>query len=136
MKGLRRRPGTENPFYPANHFNFIQWTIGPSVAHVVNVAVTLLDPDGNPLKTPGSMTVYISSDPLGQVPATLGGVDSVMIGTNGALLAQVTNVAFDVISNPAGLFDLNITKAAGGTYYLNFIQPDGGVLTTPAIVIT
>lgn len=134
-KGLRRRGPTENPFYAALAWNYLTAVIGASVSHVVNVAVQLLDADGQNLAQKAGAFVYLSSDAAGLVQATAP-AQGVTIGTNGLAIIEVAGVAFDVISNATGQFDINIAVNAGGTYYLNVMKPDGSIQTIGPIVVT
>ena len=131
---LRRRPGFESPWYSANFVQFVNFTVGPSVSHVVNVALAFLDPDGKGLKDSGGVFAYLSSDPAGLVLAAA--PDSVAVGTNGLAIPLTAGLVWELVSSLAGLLDINITKAAGGTYYLNVVMPDGSILTSPVITVT
>ena len=138
-----RRPAKESPFAAANYVSDCIFTVGPEVGgNAINVAVQLVDANFNPIPGtsqeigPGQVTCYLSDNPDG---STVTGTTptSVLIGTNGLILASVVTLKlFEILSNALGQFDLNVTKAAAHDYYLVVCMPDGSIRVSPIVHLT
>ena len=110
------------------------FVIGAEAANVINVGVTLKDGAGATLAVIGAVTCWFSdSATTGAItPTVLSG--GAAIGTNGAIVdTEVTGKKYHVVSNAAGLFDLNVTDTAARTVYLVIENPLGGLLISGAI---
>jgi hypothetical protein len=133
-KGIRRRPASEAPFNAACVVDSVSFVIGASAAHIVNVGMTFLDASGNVIAQKAAVDVYLASAADGLTEASA--PDGLAIGTNGVFVTQQTNLSGKVVCNASGLADLNVTKTAGGTYYLAAVMPDGKLVLSSAIVVT
>lgn len=132
VKGLRRTSSKTSPFYAANQVDNASMVVGAKIGSTKNVAVTLLDPDGNALQQSGSVNGYLATLPTGLVlpSAPSGGA---VIGTNGLAIVQVTSLAWKFVSNAAGLFDLTITDSGTPLLYLILVMPSGNIVASGAI---
>jgi hypothetical protein len=103
-----------------------------SGGNVINVAIQLLDADGNDLATRAAVHFYLSSDAEGD--NVVAAATSLAIGTDGVAIEYVSNSAGILISEDDGDIDLNIGDASGAaTYYLILILPNG-LLKASAVI--
>lgn len=108
------------------------FTIGTETANAINVAVTLVDGQGNALTNRAGVFAYLSSNATTLALAST--AEDIAIGTNGVYIEQIANAAGWVVSTAAGLFDLTITETTGAaTYYLVLLLPTGRVVVSGAI---
>lgn len=95
-----------------------------SGGNVINVAIQLLDADGNDLATRAAVFFYLSDDADGDT--VVAATTSLAIGTDGVAIEYVSNSAGLLISEADGDIDLNIGDASGAaTYYLVLVLPNG-----------
>lgn len=95
-----------------------------SGGNVINVAIQLLDADGNDLATRAAVYFYLSDDADGDT--VVAATTSLAIGTDGVAIEFVSNSAGLLISEADGDIDLNIGDAGGAaTYYLVLVLPNG-----------
>jgi hypothetical protein len=103
------------------------FTIGTEAADVINVAVELQDGDGTAVSSLQGVNVGIGLT----ATAPSGGW---AIGTDGAILgAHDANKSAWVQTEADGTFDLDITEAAGATWYMVVQLPDGKQVVSGAI---
>ncbi len=116
-----------------NAFNMASFTIGTKSGNVINVAVALKDARGQAPQGPVVADLYLSDAAAGT--AITGTSATLAVGTNGAILAQpVSGKSAKVVTNSAGLIDLNVTQASSPvTYYLVVVFPDGSIAVSAAI---
>jgi hypothetical protein len=109
------------------------FVVGTESGNTINLSVQL-GGGGLPEYQDTWVTMYLSSTPDGQTPATL--VTSWAIGTNGVKLWDiVTKQAAVFLSNATGLFDVNLvdTGGSGHIFYPVLLLPDGNILVGPEI---
>jgi hypothetical protein len=110
--------------------------VGAEAANVIRVTVQLVDRhNGNLLTAPAACNWYLSAvaTGLGVTTATTGGI---AIGTIGTLLEWTNNVSGLVITNAAGVFNVDIEDTGAKTIYLVLVMPDGKLQVSPAITFT
>lgn len=129
---VRRAAAKHSPFSAANSVAFVDFTIGDEDGDVINVAVELQGPNGQPVQAPAHVHAYLSDDEDG---LTIAGTapDTVAIGTEGVAAALVTGKYLAVTSNADGVFDLDITENGTDTWYLVVVLPDGSLAISDAI---
>ena len=78
---------------------------------------------------------YLSNDPAGQALLTTAPTGTVVIGTNGLLVADfgAAKKSFWLVTEADGTVDLTITEAGAKDMYLNVVMPDGNIVTSPII---
>jgi hypothetical protein len=101
--------------------------------NTINVAVQLKDANGADLAVRGRVFAYMSNDANGDTIATAAPSGHVAIGTDGLLIPQVTDKAFDLISEADGDIDVNVVEAGAATWYLILVLPNGKLLPSGAI---
>lgn len=111
------------------------FVVGTETADVINVAIQLLDADGDDLSAVICVVAFLSSgdDGLGVEGSA---PDSVSIGTDGAIIAELaTGVAWLLQSEADGDIDLDIQldDPATDTYYLVVVLPTGAQVVSEAI---
>lgn len=109
-------------------------TVGAEAANVINVAIQLVDRlNGNALASRAAVGFYLADDANGDTPSTVAPSGGVAIGTDGAAIETVADLAGTLISESDGDIDLDITEAGAKTYYLVLIMPDGKLVVSDAI---
>lgn len=104
-----------------------EFTVGAEAADNINVAVQLVDAEGDAVAERHVLTVYISDDAEGDALATAPDED-VVIGTDGVILTEhVTDVLFTIITDATGAFDLDIGEGdpSTNTFYVVVVMPNG-----------
>jgi len=102
--------------------------------NTINVAIQLKDADGADLAVRGSVFTYLSDDANGDSIAATAPSGGIAIGTDGLAIPVVANKAFQLTSEADGDIDVNIVEAAGATWYLVLVLPNG--LLKPSAAIT
>ena len=109
-------------------------TVGAETGgNTINVAIQLKDADGVDLSIHGRVMAYLSNDANGNSIATTAPSGHVAIGTDGLLIPQVTDKAFDLVSEADGDIDLNVVEAGAATWYLILVLPNGKLVSSAAI---
>jgi len=107
----------------------VEFTITENGTETPNVAMQFKDLAGNDIDHPVAVICYLSSDTAGQILSG-GDVTEVAIGTNGALLAELTaNQIGLFVSEADGDLDVDVTVGNTDTAYFNVIMPNGEVKT-------
>ena len=110
-------------------------TVGEENATVINVAIQFNDAEGNAMTTPCFANIYFSTDAAGQGYPTL--LDTLAIGTDGTILnALEAGLFVQAVSEADGDLDLDCTRDATTTMYLNLVAPDGTVVTSDVLTFT
>ena len=108
------------------------FTIGAEAGNVINVAVQLLDGNGDAMATRSAVSFYLSDDADGDT--VVAAATSLAIGTDGIALEYISNSAGVLVSEADGDIDVNIGDASGAaTYYLVLIMPRGELVVSNAI---
>jgi len=108
---------------------------GAEAANVVNVAIQLLDADGNALQARASLTAYLSDDANGDSVAGTAPDGGVAIGTDGLAIPLVAGKAWILTSEADGDIDLDATESGTDTWYLVLVMPDGSLIVSNAITM-
>ncbi len=91
--------------------------------------------DGTPLAAPLSGSFYLCSDAAGLTPVQPD--TSIAVLTNGALSSSGSTALrgphYRYVTTAAGLLGMTVTAVAG-TFYIAFVQPNGDVSVSAAIV--
>jgi hypothetical protein len=111
----------------------VDFTIGAEAADVINVAIQLNKPNGVALDRVQHVIAYLSDNADGLNFSTDAPSGGVAIGTDGSLVALGTNTWL-LQSEADGDIDLNITEAAGDTWYLVIVGLDGRMLAVSAAI--
>lgn len=110
--------------------------VGAESTNVINVTVQLKDAAGDDLAVRGSVLAYLSDDANGDSIAGTAPDGGVAIGTDGLLIAQVANKAFQLVSEADGDIDIDITESGADTWYLILVMPDGRLVASEAITFS
>lgn len=133
--GQNRRPSKEAPFDAACVVDNVTFVIGAETGgNTINVAMKFLDATGVPCWQKASVEAFLS-DSATVLALTATTPTSVAIGTNGSILAEVAGKMFNLISNAAGLCDINIVKNTPTTYFLVVILPTGKIVVSGPITL-
>jgi hypothetical protein len=109
-------------------------TVGTEAANSINVAIQLTDAAGNSLATVGHVKAYLSDAATGIGLTATAPDGDIAIGTDGAILYEdVADKVFALQSEADGDIDLDIGEAAGGTWYLVILLPNGQKVVSDAI---
>jgi hypothetical protein len=109
------------------------FTIGAEAANAINVAVQLKDAAGVNLAVRGSVTAYLSDSATGADIAATAPDGGVAVGTEGLAIPLVADKAFQLVSNAAGVVDLDIGESGADTFYLVIVGENGGLTVSDAI---
>jgi hypothetical protein len=107
--------------------------VGDEAADTINVAIQLKDANGADLAVRGRVFAYLSDDANGDSIAAAAPSGHAAIGTDGLLIPQVMDKAFDLISEADGDIDVNIVEAGAATWYLILVLPNGKLMASGAI---
>jgi len=110
----------------------VRFTVGAEVGNAINVAIQLLDGNGQELSRRAALPWYLSSDANGDTVASApsGGI---AIGTDGLLLEWTNNVSGLAVSESDGDIDVTLTDTGTPTFYLVLALPNGRLAVSPAI---
>lgn len=110
------------------------FTIGTEAANAINVAVELQDSEGNAVESVQVVTVFLSDADTGLGVTATAPDGGVAVGTDGAVIAAVTAGKVLIVQTEAdGTFDLTLTEAAGATWYMVVVLPNGKQAVSGAI---
>jgi len=85
------------------------------ISSAVNtISLQLVDSSGNDLDNAGIINMYLSSDSRGLDPAANTVLNGIAAGTDGAILEQIDDVNFIIISEEDGDMDLALTPTSAG----------------------
>lgn len=112
----------------------VSFTIGSETGgNTRNVSVQLKDANGNDLAVRSNLLMYLSDDANGDSIAGTAPSGGWAIGTDGLLIPVVANKAAFLVSEADGDIDINIVEAAGATWYLIAVLPNGKLSASGAI---
>lgn len=114
----------------------VQFTIGVEAANIINVAIQVVLGDAQSLDTYAFLVAWLTDVQGADSGLSAAAPDAdVVIGTDGVVLSEpVTDLMFNMVTNAAGLLDLDISDTIGTpTWYLNVALPGGGVAVSEAI---
>ena len=106
-------------------------TVAAEAADIIKVTVQLNDSAGNVLTAAHHCLCWLSDAAGGAMTATApdGGVAIAAFGT----LLNEGYADYQIITNSAGKFDLNITESGTPTWYLNVVNQSGRIYSSAAI---
>lgn len=108
-------------------------TVGTENTNVINVAIQLLDGNGDALANAAAVTFYLSDNATGSGIAATVPSGGIAIGTDGVLAEFVSGDAGILISEADGDIDIDITEVGADTFYLVLVMPSGKVVISGAI---
>ena len=113
----------------------VAFVIGAEGSDIINVGIQLLDNEGDALAVIGNVFAYLSDASTGIAISAAAPDDSVVIGTDGAIILEhVTDLAWDLQSEADGDIDLDIKDATGTpTWHLVVVLPNGLQVVSAAI---
>lgn len=117
-----------------NNIGSVEFTVGAEAANSINVAIQLKDGAGDDMAVANAVWFYLSDDAGGDGVTATAPDGDIAVGTDGAILAEATaDKVFLILSEADGDIDLDIGEAAGGTWYLVAVLPDGHISVSDAI---
>ena len=108
-------------------------TVGAEDADVINVALQLIDDQGDALSEGRSLLAYLADAADGVAPTATAPDGHIAAGTNGGCIHLITDKVFLLNTNTSGAVDLDMEEAAADTWYLVVILPNGERLVSDAI---
>jgi len=104
----------------------VSFTVGAEATNVVNVAGQVKDENGKAITQRVMLHVWLSDVATGLGLCAVAPSGTVVIGTNGTILASiVAKTCLLIQTDASGRFDLNITEAGAKTLYVGARLPDG-----------
>ncbi len=122
------QPASKQSWRAACAANLVAFT--PTGTSPINVAMVLKDAHGQAPLGPVAVAAYLSANADGSTITGTGG--TVAVHTNGLLVSLVSGKVFQLVTNSAGLIDLDVTGTTI-TYYLVLIMPDGSLAISTAL---
>lgn len=122
-------------FFIKDPIDTIDFTVGAETADVINVALQVVDPHGDPIEQVMALDCYVCSDAEGKIPAVITDV-TVAVGTDGTILKiNTANRDFMLLTDEEGKADLDFTDSGDGaeTGYLAVKLPDGNFVVSSAL---
>lgn len=114
-------------------FSQISQVIGAEATNVINVALTLKSGTKALYKRCALRAYFADAATGAAVVASAPSGGTPAIGTNGGIIPIVAGKYFTLITNAAGLVDINITESGAKTMYLVVEMPDGSLWISNAI---
>ncbi|QPC81064.1 hypothetical protein G4Y79_15275 [Phototrophicus methaneseepsis] len=112
----------------------VEFTVGAESTNSIKVTVQVKDGAGDDVAAPTALWFYLSDDSGGAGVTATAPDGDIAVGTDGAILAEATaDKVFLILSEADGDIDLDIGEAAGGTWYLVAVLPDGHISVSDAI---
>ena len=108
-------------------------TIGDQDVHTINVAVQLLDAQGESLAAGVSVLAFLADDDTGLSATGTAPAGHVAVGTNGGCTHLVTDKVFMLHADANGQLNIDVTDSGTSTWYLVLILPTGKRLVSNAI---
>ena len=112
------------------------FVVGADAGTTINVAIQLQDGNAADIAVRGSVLAYLSGDANGDSIAATAPSGGWAIGTDGLLIPVVANKAAQLVSEADGDIDVTITEAAGATWYLVLVLPNGKLAVSGAITFS
>lgn len=114
----------------------VEITVGAEAADVINVALQIQDAEGDDLAEQKSFLAWLSDTAGAAVTATAPSAGTA-IGTDGVIIVEHTaETLFELLTDTAGVLDLDIGEAGADTWYLNIRLADGSIVSSGAIAFT
>lgn len=112
----------------------VSFTVGAETGgNTINVAVQVKDADGDDMAVRSNLLMYLSDDANGDSIAGTAPSGGWAIGTDGLLIPVVANKAALFTSEADGDIDINIVEAAGDTWYVVAVLPNGKLSVSGAV---
>jgi hypothetical protein len=115
----------------------INWTVsivvGAEAADVINVALQVEDAEGNALAEQKSFLAWLSDTAVAALTGTAPSAGTA-IGTDGIIIVEHTaETLFELLTDSAGVLDLDIGEAGIDTWFLNIRLADGSIVSSATI---
>lgn len=111
----------------------VEFTVGAEDNDSINVALQVVDANGDDVEEVYSLDAWLSDDAGGAIAGTAPDGD-VAIGTDGTIVEEYTaDTSFHLLTEDDGDLDLDIGESGADTWYLNVRLPDGRIATSDAI---
>jgi hypothetical protein len=109
-------------------------TVGAEAGgNTINVAIQLREDKSQVDTVRKAVFAYLSNDANGDSIATTAPSGGWAIGTDGLLIPVVAGKAAMLVSESDGDIDVSIVEAAGATWYLILVMPNGRLVASGAI---
>ncbi len=111
----------------------VEFVVGVEVPNVINVALQVVDGQGVALAQQLAFMAWLSDTAGAAVTASAPSVGT-SVGTDGTIIAAHTaETFFELLTDVAGVIDLDIEEAAVDTWFLNVRLPGGAIVSSAAI---
>lgn len=131
---MRRIKSGQSPYEGVDFVESVSFTIGAETGgNTKNVSMQFRDADQQPIAARGSVFAYLSTNVNGDNLAAAAPSGGVAVGGAGVAIPLIAGKAWGLISNAAGVIDVNLIEAAAATWYLVVVLPDGRVVPSAAI---
>ncbi len=111
----------------------VEITVGVEVPNVINVALQVVDGEGVALALQLALFAWLS-DTAGAAATAAAPDAGVAIGTDGVIIVEHTaEIIFELLTDAAGVLDLDIEESGVDTWFLNVRLPGGAVVSSAAI---
>lgn len=111
----------------------VSFVVATQVANVINVALQVLDGDGQPWAQALSFLAWLSDTAGAALTASAPSVGT-SIGTDGTIIVEHTaQTLLELLTDAAGVLDLDIEEAGVDTWFLNVRLPGGQVVSSAEI---
>ena len=111
----------------------IEFTVAAQAANVINVALQVLDGDGQPWAQQLSFLAWLSDTAGAALTGTTPSVGT-SIGTDGVIIVEHTaETLLELLTDAAGVLDLDIEEAGADTWFLNVRLPGGQIQSSATI---
>lgn len=132
---MRRLPQGKTPYEGVDLVESVAFTIGAETGgNTRNVSMQFKDADVQNITARGGVFAYLSTNINGDNLAPTAPSGGVAVGAAGVAIPLIAGRAWKLISNAAGVIDVNIVEAAAATWYLVVVLPDGRAVPSAAIV--
>lgn len=127
-----------SPYASANKAAFAEFAVSyPGPEGEVDVAIQLLDVDGNPVRERISVDIFTSHEALPGTPYHYQALSStvVEIVSNQGILIDLTSSGSNgtIVVGELGTVTIRYTADGGKVFNLNVVLPDGSIATSPTI---
>lgn len=113
----------------------IDVTVGTEITNSVFVELEVFDAEGNPLEEVRHLVAWLSDGNGAPNPPTAVAPDGdVAISAKGNILIEHTaDIYFELMTDANGELDFDVGESGAATWYLNVVQDDGTIYTSPII---
>lgn len=111
----------------------VEMVVGTQAGNIINVALQVQDAEGNDLAEQKSFFAWLSDTAGAALTGTAPSVGT-SIGTDGVIIVEHTaETLLELLTDAAGVLDLDIEEAGADTWYLNIRLANGEIVSSEAI---